>query len=228
MPVPPVPQPTGAAAPPPVPIAPPTGVPAMSVNLLPVRTAVHPAPPMMMPTPPGAPPFFMPPAPGTQPAGQMPSFASSVPAPRPPGIPGMIQPQPGLPGPPGVGISKDDADEPPSKRARGEDSLLPEDQFIAIHGHMGGLVTFSVQVPTVTDKPEWKLNGQLVQMTLPLSDPVSVIKVKLHEETGMPTGKQKLQVDNIFYKDSNTLAYYNIAPGNIVNLQIKERGGRKK
>ena len=57
---------------------------------------------------------------------------------------------------------------------------------------------------------------------------MSVIKGKLHEETGMPTGKQKLQMDTLFFKDSNTLAYYNIAPGTVVNLQIKERGGRKK
>ena len=32
----------------------------------------------------------------------------------------------------------------------------------------------------------------------------------------------------IFFKDSNTLAYYNVANGSTVQLQLKERGGRKK
>ena len=101
-----------------------------------------------------------------------------------------------------------------------------EIEFLNMYG--GGLVTFSVLIPTANDKPEWKLNGQMIQMTLPLTNQVSVIKSKLLEETGMPTGKQKLQMDTLFFKDTNTLAYYNIAPGAIVNLQIKERGGRKK
>ena len=138
----------------------------------------------------------------------------------------MMQTPSGLPGPPGVGISKDESDEPAAKRARGEDNLINEQDFLNMYA--GGLVSFSVLVPTVTDKPEWTLNGQMIQMTLPLSDQVSVIKAKLHEETGMPTGKQKLQLDTMFFKDSNSLAYYNIAPGTIIHLQIKERGGRKK
>jgi len=32
----------------------------------------------------------------------------------------------------------------------------------------------------------------------------------------------------LFFKDSNSLAYYNIMPGTVLNLQLKERGGRKK
>ena len=219
----PVPVPQSITAAPPVPVAPPVGVPAMSVNLLPVRAPVPPpAPHMMMGGPPGAPPFFLPPAPGTQ---QIPTFPSSM-VPRPPGVPGMLQTHPGLPAPPGVAMGKDDTDEPAAKRARGEDSLINEQDFLNMYS--GGLVTFSVLIPLISDKPEWKLNGQMVQMTLPLSDQITVIKAKLHEETGMPTGKQKLQMDAMFFKDSNTLAYYNIGPGTVINLQIKERGGRKK
>lgn len=60
------------------------------------------------------------------------------------------------------------------------------------------------------------------------SDPIVAMKAKIHEETGMPPGKQKLQMENIFFKDSNTLAFYNIYPNTVVHLQIKERGGRKK
>ncbi|VVD00115.1 unnamed protein product [Leptidea sinapis] len=35
-------------------------------------------------------------------------------------------------------------------------------------------------------------------------------------------------IQGLFFKDSNTLAYYNVPPGAVVNLQVKERGGRKK
>ena len=48
------------------------------------------------------------------------------------------------------------------------------------------------------------------------------------EATTMPTGKQKLQVDGIFTKDSNTLAFYNVNNGAEILLSQKERGGRKK
>lgn len=78
------------------------------------------------------------------------------------------------------------------------------------------------------EKSEWRLNGQFVSMTLPLSDTVAVVKARLQDETGMPPAKQKIFFDGMFFKDSNSLAYYNILPGATMQLQIKERGGRKK
>jgi len=44
----------------------------------------------------------------------------------------------------------------------------------------------------------------------------------------MPAGKQKLQIESLFIKDSNTLAFYNFTSSTVVGLQLKERGGRKK
>jgi hypothetical protein len=35
-------------------------------------------------------------------------------------------------------------------------------------------------------------------------------------------------LQGIFVKDSNTLAFYNFGAGATVQLQMKERGGRKK
>lgn len=54
---------------------------------------------------------------------------------------------------------------------------------------------FNVATPVLTDKPEWALNGQILNVTLPLQETVAVIKTKIHELTGMPPGKQKLQCD---------------------------------
>ena len=62
-------------------------------------------------------------------------------------------------------------------------------------------MAFKVLVPPMPDKPEWKCNGQALQMTLPLTDTISVIKAKIFEETGMPAGKQKLQFDVSYTKN---------------------------
>ncbi|RWS31181.1 splicing factor 3A subunit 1-like protein [Leptotrombidium deliense] len=116
-------------------------------------------------------------------------------------------------------------DEPFFKKARTEDNLMSEEDFIRRNS---GPVTFKVQVPNIPDKPEWKLHGQMLTLSLPLTDLVSVIKVKIHEQIGMPPGKQKLQYEGMFIKDSSTLAFYNISKGGIIVLGLKERGGRKK
>ncbi|XP_078491953.1 splicing factor 3A subunit 1-like isoform X1 [Ciona intestinalis] len=114
---------------------------------------------------------------------------------------------------------------PQAKKARTEADLMPAQTFLQMSN---GPVTFHVNCPNAPDKNEWNLVGQTLTFTLPLTDEVSVIKAKIHESTGMPAGKQKLQLDGLFIKDSNSLAFYNMTSGSTVGLQVKERGGRKK
>ena len=87
------------------------------------------------------------------------------------------------------------ADEPPAKKAKTEDQLVPEGEFLAKFPEVGqqstqqtvapqegtskrwcrllqGVVTFNVQVPNISDKSDWKCNGQTVELTLPLTDTV--------------------------------------------------------
>ena len=113
------------------------------------------------------------------------------------------------------------SDEPANKKIRNEDSLIPEDVFLKRNA---STVTFKVVVPNITEKPEWKLNGQTLSMTMALSDTVTTVKTKIFEDTAMTTAKQKLFYDGMFFKDSSSLAYYNILPGTILHLQLKERG----
>ncbi|KAH8358514.1 hypothetical protein KR093_000496 [Drosophila rubida] len=115
-------------------------------------------------------------------------------------------------------------DEPPTKKMRSEDNLIPEAEFISLHKSP---VTIQVQVPN-TDKSEWKLNGQMIAVTLALTDPIANLKAKLQDETGMPPAKQKIFYEGMFFKDNNTMAFYNLLSGTTVHLQVKERGGRKK
>ena len=176
-----------------------------------------PAPPVPVMAPPPQPQFYA-----------VTGFQQPAMAPVPVMVPTPVQPvailppaAPAAPPPPPPSM-----DEPPSKKSRGEDHLIPEGDFMA---HYPGSVTFSVVCPNVpNEKAEWKLHGQTVHMTFQVADPVSQIKARLVEETGMPVGKQKLQIDSLFLKDVNSLAYYNIRPGTVVALQVKERGGRKK
>lgn len=234
-------------APPPTQAKPQPIPPPVPVSAPPQQPAPPPPPPAPMALPPMAalppPPGLLPPQPGMmmmpmrQPPLMVPArppFPVAAPAPPMPGFMAppapQMQPPPPQPPPPGpikhpadMGTSTDD--EPPNKKMRTEESLMPESQFLAKYKSP---VSFKVAVPNMSEKPEWRLKGQLLTLTLPLTDTVAVIKAKIHEDTGMPPGKQKLQCEGLFFKDSNSLAYYNIVPGTIVNLQLKERGGRKK
>lgn len=196
----------------------------MTVGGIPVQPGV-----VMVPPPPQGP------GGATGILGMRPPMPPAIPAPgaRPPFMPGppmvpqMGQPMPPPPPRPPMPPQRvADDDEPPSKKARTEEQLMPENEFLA--RNKGGPVTFRVQVPNMMDKSEWKLSGQAFTITLPLTDTVSVIKAKMFDELGMPAGKQKLQLDGMFMKDSNSLAFYNFTPMCVVQLQVKERGGRKK
>ncbi|KAK7135505.1 hypothetical protein R3I94_014239 [Phoxinus phoxinus] len=180
-----------------------------------------PMPPMLhaprinvVPMPPSGPHIMAPrPPPMVVPAG----FVPAPPVPQPPSSVSAPMP-PAHPPPP-------HEDEPSSKKMKTEDNLIPEEEFLR---RTKGPVAVKVQVPNMQDKTEWKLSGQVLNFNLPLTDQVSVIKVKIHEATGMPAGKQKLQYEGIFIKDSNSLAYYNMNNGSVIHLALKERGGRKK
>lgn len=52
-----------------------------------------------------------------------------------------------------------------------------------------------VIIPSAPDKPEWRLNGQTVSLTLALTDSVTTLKLKLQDETLMPPAKQKISYE---------------------------------
>lgn len=157
------------------------------------------------------------------------------PMPHPHGLPQHVPPHamPGLPPfmppahppPPAPLDDLDELGEPANKKQRTEDSLIPEEEFLASHS---GTLSLNISVPNMPEKPELNLNGQTLSVTLNLTDMVSVIKSKINEQLGLAPGKQKLQYEGIFIKDSNTLAFYNMLEGSLIQLALKERGGKKK
>lgn len=155
------------------------------------------------------------------------------PMPHPHGMPQHVPPMPSMPPfmapghlpPPAPLDDPSEPMEPASKKQRTEDSLIPEEEFLASHS---GTLSLNISVPNMPEKPELNLNGQTLSVTLNLTDMVSVIKSKINEQLGLAPGKQKLQYEGIFIKDSNTLAFYNMLEGSVIQMQLKERGGKKK
>ncbi|XP_011148882.1 splicing factor 3A subunit 1 [Harpegnathos saltator] len=199
-------------APKPIPVpAQPPPPPTMSMPTMGIPQPMMPQAPMMMMAP-------MPPMAPRPPPLMTPAMSPFMPTPPP------IQPPMG----PALGLkhaAKPMEEEPQTKKLRTEDSLIPEQQFLARNK---GPIQINIAVPMMTEKAEWKLNGQTLNINLQVSDTVSTMKALIHEQTGMPPGKQKLQYEGMFFKDNNTLAYYNLTSGNVINLLPKERGGRKK
>ncbi|XP_030764501.1 splicing factor 3A subunit 1 [Sitophilus oryzae] len=161
----------------------------------------------------------------------MPPMRPSLMVPTHPPMAGFVTPLPPPPmGPPVTMPMKHPSevqldDEPSNKKMRNEDSLVPEEVFLARNPSP---VMVKVTIPMMPEKSEWKLSGQVLNFTLPLGESVANLKAKIQEEISMPPAKQKLFFDGMFFKDSNTLAYYNITPAAVIQLQVKERGGRKK
>ncbi|KAF5273036.1 hypothetical protein FQR65_LT04778 [Abscondita terminalis] len=168
---------------------------------------------MMMPAPPMAP---LRPPPPLMMAGPPPMAGFVTPMPHMTQVGGMGMKHPLDPG---------GDDEPSNKKMRNEDSLIPEEVFLARNTSP---VTLKVSIPMQPEKSEWKLAGQVLTFTMPLAETVANLKAKIQDDTAMPPAKQKLFYDGMFFKDNNTLAYYNITTGALIQLQIKERGGRKK
>lgn len=86
----------------------------------------------------------------------------------------------------------------------------------------------SINLPVHGNK-EWKLQGQVVEITAPLKRSVAKLKGAIAKFTKLPANKQKLSIKSIgFLKDKMTLAYYNVGDGITISLEVKERGGRKR
>uniref|UniRef100_A0A183C8Y8 Ubiquitin-like domain-containing protein n=1 Tax=Globodera pallida TaxID=36090 RepID=A0A183C8Y8_GLOPA len=132
--------------------------------------------------------------------------------------PGMMRPPHGafMPPPPSFG-----GDEPPNKRPR-EETLESEERWLQ---KVRGQITVQVCTP---QNEEWNLKGDSIQVLLDISSSVTALKSMIQEQIGVAASKQKLVYEGIFMKDNQTLAYYNFMPNAAVQLQLKERGGRKK
>merc|ERR1719431_7148 len=217
---------SSAIPPPPIsrPVPPPISRPAPppGVPNVPASVAGVPPPGLQRPQPP--PPFNMPRPPMVPVPPPRPPMMGMPPRPpmgMPPRPPMGMPPRPPMMAPPSMPPRMSPADEPPNKKAKSEDNLMPESLWLAQHN--SGPITVKVVIPQDSSKPEWNLNGQTLSFNLPLTESVAVLKNKIMEAISIPIAKQKLQVDGIFTKDPNTLAFYNVNNGAQFLLSSKER-----
>jgi splicing factor 3A subunit 1 len=106
-------------------------------------------------------------------------------------------------------------------------SLIPEKQWSQMHP---GPVPIHIQIPNEGGDPSWNFRGQILQISIDLTQNINEIKNYLSDILGnMPVTKMKLK-NNVHsvLKDNYTLAHYNIMPASIIELTTKERGGRRK
>lgn len=52
-------------------------------------------------------------------------------------------------------------------------------------------------VPSMPEKSEWRLNGQMLTYTMALSESITSLKSKIQDDVGMQPAKQKLYYDVI-------------------------------
>jgi len=102
--------------------------------------------------------------------------------------------------------------------------LIPEEAFLKTHN---GQFAARVLCPQEDEKPEWKLQGQTISITLNYTDTVKTLKEKIKDQVGIPPNKQKLKGNGQHLKDQPTMAFYNFTSTTPIALSIRERGGKK-
>jgi splicing factor 3A subunit 1 len=110
---------------------------------------------------------------------------------------------------------------------------LSESEYLNRYG--SNAISVSIQFPSSdSSNNQFNFKGQLITLSnlIPHQTTIEQLKLKvLPHTTGLTANKIKLfsQANSTFLnKDNLTLAYYNIINNDILTLQIKERGGRKK
>jgi len=148
------------------------------------------------------------------------------------------QPQQGLPAgirPPGMlmpgalpGQDDDSDDEPAAKKPRLDDgSLMPEDKWAMKHPMPIALI---IQVALGADASAAGI-PQIIPMEVNVRMKVDDLKKMLVQKVaaaGVTAANMKLKAQGPGYilKNAHTLAFYNVAPGNLIELSRKTRGGK--
>ncbi|CAG9319874.1 unnamed protein product [Blepharisma stoltei] len=106
-------------------------------------------------------------------------------------------------------------------------SLVPEQQWAKMHP---GTSSIHIRVPDDGGDNQWGFKGQIIQLSVDLLQSIQSIKQMLSGILGgMPPQKMKFKTHvHSVLKDQDTLAKYNISNGAMIELALKERGGRKR
>lgn len=113
------------------------------------------------------------------------------------------------------------------KRPRIEDKLAPgqyypEDEWIRMHPDP---VNVMIQLPNVPEKPEWKLDGNVLTVPeLPLNFLVATLRDRIAKllDAPLPISRMKLDYGPKTLGNSATLASVNLSDGDTIHLSIRD------
>lgn len=87
-------------------------------------------------------------------------------------------------------------------------------------------ITISIQLPTMPEKPEWKLNGSIINVPdLPLNFLVSTLRDKVMAiiDAPLPLSRIRFDYGTKILSNTNTLASVNIDDGDTIQLSIRKK-----
>ena len=136
-------------------------------------------------------------------------------------IPSVVQPLAGV----GSHLRSIPVETVQTPRFEEQSILVPEEQWIRMNP---GPITVHIKVPDTVE--DWGLRGQIIQLPLDIRHTIGTVKMRLASIlSGMPISKMKLKTnEHSVLKDHETLAHYNFTNGTLLDLTVKERGGRRK
>lgn len=160
---------------------------------------------------------------------RLPQASLAPPQMMPPGVPPGIRP-PGMIPPGNMPMALDDDDEddePTAKKPRLDDgSLVSEDIWVQKHPMQIAVI---VQVNLGPDAFAANI-PQIIPMEVSVRMKVQDLKMMLAQKVAaagvtFASMKLKAQATSYILKNAHSLAFYNIAPGNLIELTRKQRGG---
>eukprot|EP01083_Nonionella_stella_P027079 74468_1 len=111
------------------------------------------------------------------------------------------------------------------------DGLINELAFIQENGGKQSTHKIRITVPKDDSKKEFSFNGQALTIPMQLNQNIKELKQKINEVLSLPIQRQKLLVKgkaDIWVKNANSLAFYNINADSVLTLLSRGPKKRKK
>lgn len=86
-------------------------------------------------------------------------------------------------------------------------------------------IKISVQLPNVPDRPEWKLNGSIIDVEdLPMNFLISTLRDRIAKiiDAPLPIARMKIDFGPKTLSNASTLASVNLDEGDILHMSIRE------
>ncbi|QRW00718.1 splicing factor 3A subunit 1 [Ceratobasidium sp. AG-Ba] len=109
-----------------------------------------------------------------------------------------------------------------------EGRYYTEQDWVGLHNNEP--VTINVQLPNHPEQPEWKMNGQTIQVPdLPLTLLIGTLRDRVQHIAGSALGvsRMRFSYNNKPLTSNQTLASYNLGEGDLVVLDVRDQKKKK-